>query len=101
MNMPNQDNEILAGRTKNGDRGVVNLPGFPDNALQRQGQFWVAIDCCRRQRRCSPSGRGSGPRIQSSCADHAHEEGGREDATPPRALDGDATSWRCSRPGRE
>lgn len=27
---------------------VANLPGFPDNVrMNENGQFWVAIDCCR------------------------------------------------------
>jgi len=27
---------------------LADLPGFPDNVrMNRKGQFWVAIDCCR------------------------------------------------------
>jgi len=27
---------------------VADLPGFPDNVrINEEGQFWVAIDCCR------------------------------------------------------
>ncbi|KAI3511398.1 hypothetical protein L1887_18551 [Cichorium endivia] len=38
----------IEGEKKGKVELVANLPGFPDNIrINEQGQFWVAIDCCR------------------------------------------------------
>ena len=38
----------LEGEKKGKVEVFANLPGFPDNVrINEDGQFWVAIDCCR------------------------------------------------------